>query len=85
MTERYCLACALALGVERRFFADALRDLDLCTVRFLHYPPAQWPAAGRAADAPLDGSARCGVRVSEHTDLGCSRCCCWRTARTGCR
>ena len=70
LTHRYCLACALALGVERDFFSAALRQLDLCTVRFLHYPPTDWPTAGAAPDAPLDGSAACAVRVSEHTDFG---------------
>lgn len=70
VSQRYCLACALALGVERDFFAKTFVNLDLCTVRFLHYPPTQWPAAGAAADAALDGSAGCAVRVSEHTDFG---------------
>ena len=37
--KRYALACALALGLERDYFHRSLARMDLCTTRYLHYPP----------------------------------------------
>ena len=36
---RYALACAVALNVEPTFFSSTLTKMDLCTARFLNYPP----------------------------------------------
>ena len=37
--RRYAMASAVALDVEPDFFCKTLERMDLCTVRFLHYPP----------------------------------------------
>ena len=67
--RRYSLACAVALGVEADFFARTLERMDLCTCRFLHYPPCVSPGEAGAAAADLDlGSTP--IRVGEHTDFG---------------
>jgi isopenicillin N synthase-like dioxygenase len=42
-TRRYAMACALALGVEPDFFITSMKEMDLCTLRFLHYPPLEVP------------------------------------------
>jgi isopenicillin N synthase-like dioxygenase len=74
LRERYCLACALALGVERDFFLGAFKSMDMATCRYLHYPPcaADGDAAAlcRATEAALDGTAASSVRLGEHTDFG---------------
>ena len=36
--KRYAVAAALALDLPRDFFSKTLQQLDLCTLRFLHYP-----------------------------------------------
>ena len=59
--RRYAIACGLALGLDSQYFAKALRRMDLCTLRFLHYPPTDAVAAGEGAAA---------IRVGEHTDFG---------------
>ena len=35
---RYAYACSVALQLPRTFFADTLKELNLCTIRFLHSP-----------------------------------------------
>lgn len=62
--RRYAVACALALGLERDYFARSLSRLDLCTLRFLHYPPCDMPS-----EAAVDGTSA-PIRVGEHTDFG---------------
>jgi dihydroorotase len=37
--KRYGFACALALGLERDYFVKTMDRMDLCTMRYLHYPP----------------------------------------------
>jgi isopenicillin N synthase-like dioxygenase len=60
--RRYSLACAVALGLESDYFAKTLKRMDLCTCRFLHYPPCE---------VPVDGSElKHAIRVGEHTDFG---------------
>ena len=59
-----CSAVELALGVERGFFARHLERMDLCTVRFLHYPPCDFDAGS------AEGAAGKAIRVGEHTDFG---------------
>ena len=61
--RRYALALALALGLERDYFERSLEKMDLCTLRFLHYPPCDGPTE------EADGT-RAAVRVGEHTDFG---------------
>ena len=61
--RRYALAAAVALGLPRDYFHATLRELDLCTLRFLHYPPCDGPTE------EADGT-RAAVRVGEHTDFG---------------
>eukprot|EP00306_Pavlova_sp_CCMP459_P016473 CAMPEP_0185203832 /NCGR_PEP_ID=MMETSP1140-20130426/53727_1 /TAXON_ID=298111 /ORGANISM="Pavlova sp., Strain CCMP459" /LENGTH=136 /DNA_ID=CAMNT_0027771345 /DNA_START=66 /DNA_END=472 /DNA_ORIENTATION=+ len=66
--KRYCLATAVAHGLDdREFFLRAFRTMELCTVRFLHYPPCH--SVSTALDSP-DGSAASAIRVGEHTDFG---------------
>ena len=60
--RRYALAAAVALGLPRDYFHATLRELDLCTLRFLHYPPN--------ATAVTTGAPREALRVGEHTDFG---------------
>jgi len=55
LLPRYCAACALALGLPLDFFSRAFQTLELCTVRYLHYP-------GLAEGG--------GIRAGEHTDFG---------------
>ena len=63
-TRRYAMACALALGVDPDFFTTSLKEMDLCTLRFLHYPPLDIPSSN-ATDI-----SREAIPVGEHTDFG---------------
>lgn len=63
-TRRYAMACALALGVEPDFFTASLKEMDLCTLRFLHYPPLEAP------NSKSTDTSREAIRVGEHTDFG---------------
>ena len=62
--RRYAVACAVALGLPSQSFVESLQDLDLCTVRFLHYPAYDEYVTDddRHDDPP--------VRIGEHTDFG---------------
>lgn len=62
--NRHALACALALGLPQAdFFQATLPRMDLCTIRFLHYPPCDFEAtSSTSTDKP--------IRVGEHTDFG---------------
>ena len=69
VARRYALACALALKLPRTFFQSTLKDMNLCTVRFLHCPPCDKTSdflsheeEGEITSQPL--------RVGEHTDFG---------------
>ena len=55
--KRYAVAAALALDLPRDFFSKTLQQLDLCTLRFLHYPA-------------LPPSPEEQLRAGEHTDFG---------------
>ena len=50
----YAVACAKALGLPNDYFSKHFVKKDLCTVRFLHYPPLENPA----------------IRAGEHIDFG---------------
>jgi isopenicillin N synthase-like dioxygenase len=60
--RRYCMACELALGVESGFFLSSFATFDLCTVKFLHYPPCAAPGGSAGTQDAL--------RIAEHTDWG---------------
>lgn len=63
LARRYAIACALALSLPLDFFANALVDLDLCTIRFLHYPACELDdTSAESTDRP--------IRIGEHTDFG---------------
>ena len=57
------MACAVALDVEPHFFSKTLEKMDLCTARFLHYPPCASPTGDGA-------NLSKAIRVGEHTDFG---------------
>jgi isopenicillin N synthase-like dioxygenase len=61
-TNHYALACALALGLPLNFFASKIQDMDLCTIRFLHYPPCDFHTTSLETTKP--------IRVGKHTDFG---------------
>ena len=61
--RRYSLACAVALGLESDYFLKTLERLDLCTCRFLHYPPCEPPNYSGVLKKEA-------IRVGEHTDFG---------------
>lgn len=64
VARRYALACATALQLRHAdFFARTLRDMNQCTIRFLHAPPCDYRTS---ATADLTQP----VRVGEHTDFG---------------
>jgi isopenicillin N synthase-like dioxygenase len=60
--HRYALACALALGLPIDFFDQTIEKMDLCTIRFLHYPPCDFESTSVSTEKP--------IRVGEHTDFG---------------
>ena len=65
--RRYTMACELALGVEPGFFLRNFAEHpgpDLCTMKFLHYPPCESTSVVEAADATN------ALRIAEHTDWG---------------
>ena len=57
--KRYADAAALALDLPRDFFSKTLQQLDLCTLRFLHYPAL-----------PPSEEDELILRAGEHTDFG---------------
>ena len=57
--KRYAVAAALALDLPRDFFSKTLQQLDLCTLRFLHYPAL-----------PPSPEDELLLRAGEHTDFG---------------
>ena len=62
--HRFAIACALALKVEPDFFDRTLTQMNLCTTRYLHYPPCATPTA-------VDGEpVSTAIRLGEHTDFG---------------
>ena len=69
-SQRYAIALALALGLEEggySYFRQTLSELDLCILRFNHYPPCDAPA-----DPGGDTSLK-SIRIGEHTDFGVRR------------
>jgi isopenicillin N synthase-like dioxygenase len=60
--QAYLTACALALDLPMDFFTQTLKEMNLCTIRFLHYPPCDFNETSEALDKP--------IRIGEHTDFG---------------
>lgn len=58
--HRYAMACALALGLPTEFFSQSLAQMNLCTLRFLHYPPYD----------EYNDQEPMPARIGEHTDFG---------------
>jgi hypothetical protein len=75
--RRYCMACELALGVEPGFFLrtfSADPGPDLCTMKFLHYPPCPSGASDYDTDHisgedKSKGGATKALRIAEHTGV----------------
>lgn len=67
LSDEYAECCAMALDLEEDYFSNTLTDMDLCTLRLLHYPPCdesdQTPQTGKESN-------ECAIRVGEHTDFG---------------
>jgi len=72
----FAICCALALGLELNYFSKTLKELDLTTVRMLHYPPiATSESSSSSSSSPsavddMDNLANESIRVGEHTDFG---------------
>lgn len=65
IAHRYGLACAVALGVKPDSFVKTLQKYDMCTLRFLHYPPCEFDSTDGAST-----TTQLPVRAGEHTDYG---------------
>ena len=63
----YAKCCALALGLDLEYFSKTLTDMDLCTLRLLHYPPC---AEANVMEENEQIDSECAIRVGEHTDFG---------------
>jgi isopenicillin N synthase-like dioxygenase len=62
----FATCCAIALGLELDYFSNTLTELDLSTLRLLHYPPVSTIESSSHDDDPTTES----IRVGEHTDFG---------------
>jgi isopenicillin N synthase-like dioxygenase len=77
IANRYAIACAVALGLPYDTFSKTLTTNNLCTLRFLHYPPCTMDNDDDNGDEDTGrrsgggggggGSAR-PIRAGEHTD-----------------
>ena len=63
LSNRFSQCCAIALGLETDYFEKTMTEMDLCTLRMLHYPPC--PAIESDESDPASA-----IRVGEHTDFG---------------
>jgi isopenicillin N synthase-like dioxygenase len=71
IATRYGMACAVALDLPLDTFTKTLQTYDMCTVRFLHFPPCELPSTDGAAPGATDAiSSKVPIRVGEHTDFG---------------
>ena len=61
---RYALVCALALDLPLDTFTKMLNTYDICTAKFLHYPPCEFGEGSASA------CIKEPIRVGEHTDFG---------------
>lgn len=60
--RRYGLACSLALGLSCGFFASTLKNMDLCTVRFLHAPPCDFTETSVGVEKAIRVGGKCKNR-----------------------
>jgi non-haem dioxygenase in morphine synthesis N-terminal len=67
---RFGMACAVALDLPVDTFTKTLNIFNMCTVRFLHFPPCELGDNGTIATSTDARSNSVPVRVGEHTDFG---------------
>ena len=67
LAQKYSVACSWALGLEPSYFTKTLQTMDLCTMRWLHYPPCSPTEVTGETKFSEEG---CAIRVGEHTDFG---------------
>mmetsp|Transcript_9457 Transcript_9457/g.14540 ORF Transcript_9457/g.14540 Transcript_9457/m.14540 type:complete len:382 (-) Transcript_9457:117-1262(-) len=87
---RYAIACAVALGLHEEdegkhkgrsedeeslhLFSSTLEKMDLCTVRFLHYPPlinkGENLVTNNGDTTTTTEYGKIAIRAGEHTDFG---------------
>lgn len=68
---RYGMACAVALDLPVDTFTKTLQTFDMCTVRFLHFPPCDLSSDDGSTIRTTDASSSTvPIRVGEHTDFG---------------
>eukprot|EP00591_Stephanopyxis_turris_P006922 CAMPEP_0195522930 /NCGR_PEP_ID=MMETSP0794_2-20130614/21589_1 /TAXON_ID=515487 /ORGANISM="Stephanopyxis turris, Strain CCMP 815" /LENGTH=360 /DNA_ID=CAMNT_0040652807 /DNA_START=80 /DNA_END=1162 /DNA_ORIENTATION=+ len=67
LSNEYATCCAMALDLEQNYFSDTLRNMDLCTLRLLHYPPCD---VSHQTPHDPEEAEKCAIRVGEHTDFG---------------
>lgn len=65
MADKFSIACAIALGLPTHYFLDGMQKMELCRIRFIHYPPCDFVSNQNAKEA-----ATSAIRVGEHTDFG---------------
>ena len=74
VATRYAMACAVALGLPPKSFSKTLKTNDLCTLRFLHYPPIHSSSGAveeknnNDNDINKGSSKDVAIRAGEHTD-----------------
>lgn len=67
--SRFAVCCAVALGLDLDFFSKTLEEMDLCTMRMLHYPPLDGLDNEELTRLCDDGTSH-AIRLGEHTDFG---------------
>ena len=67
--HKFAVCCAIALGLESDYFSKTLVELDLTTVRLLHYPPVESSSSSSSSGDKEDSPTE-SIRVGEHTDFG---------------
>lgn len=67
--KRFAVCCAAALGLDLDFFSKTLEEMDLCTMRMLHYPPLDGLNDEENSRLGDDGTSH-AIRLGEHTDFG---------------
>lgn len=67
--RKFAMCCAIALGLELDYFSRTLTELDLSTLRLLHYPPISTLSTSNSHAKEEDHFME-AIRVGEHTDFG---------------
>ena len=74
--NKYARCCALALRLDGQYFSKTLEDMDLCTLRLLHYPPCANLSDHKKTEQDLSSNSnqvpdsKCAIQVGEHADFG---------------